>query len=140
VADDTTWKSGLTNISRADQFKGDIKKSSWLPDANVAFIYRAYATYNSSLKITSPSPQDNVYTAVQDTDSGVVIQVDASKCPDWTKLEFHDGAKLLGTITSGPTQFTATNLTPGFHTFSVLGTDASGNVQTCNCTMVAIRE
>ncbi len=51
-----------------------------------------------------------------------------------------NGAKQLGAVTSGPTQFKATNLTPGFHTFSVLGTDASGNVRTSNCAMVAVRK
>lgn len=138
VADDTTWKSGLTSISPSEQFRGNIKKSSWLPDKDVAFIYRAYATYDRPLKITSPASQDNIYTPVQAEDSSVTIRVDASKFPDWKKLEFYDGAKLLGTITSGPTQFKATNLTPGFHTFSVLGTDSSGKVVTSNCGMIAV--
>jgi hypothetical protein len=137
VADDSTWKSGLTSIIPSGQFQGDIRKSSWLPDQDVAFIYRAYATYNRPLKITSPA-QNNIYTPVQSPGSSITIQVDASKFPGWKKLEFYDGAKLLGSITSGATQFTATNLTPGFHGFSVLGTDASGNVRTSNTAMVAV--
>lgn len=140
IADDTTWKSGLTSICPAQQFQGDIKQSSWLLNQDLAYIYRAYATYDRPLKITSPAPQENIYTPTQDADSSVTIQVDASKFPGWKKLEFYDGAKLLGAVTSGPTQFKATNLTPGFHTFSVLGTDAAGKVVTSNCGMVAVRK
>ena len=138
VADDTTWKSRLTSISSAADFKGDIKKSSWLPDKDVAFIYRAYASYNRPLKITSPR-QDNIYTPIQGPGSHITITVDASGFPGWKQLEFYDGATLLGTITSGATQFTATKLTPGFHTFSVLGTDSAGRVVTSNCEMVAVQ-
>ena len=58
------------------------------------------------------------------------ITVDASKFPHWKKLEFYDGAKKLGTVTEAPTKFTAGNLTPGYHIFSVLGTDAAGSVRT----------
>lgn len=140
IADNTTWRSGLTSICPAKQFKGDIKQSSWLLNQDLAYIYRAYATYDRPLTITSPAPQDNIYTPVQAAGSSVTIKVDARKFPGWKTLEFYDGAKLLGTVTSGPTQFKATKLTPGFHTFSVLGTDASGNVRTSNCGMVAVRK
>lgn len=140
IADNTTWKKGLTAITPAKQFKGEVKQSSWLMNEDLAFIYRAYATYDRPLKITSPAPQGDIYTPTHAADSSVTIQVDASKVPGWKKLEFYDGAKLLGTVTSGPTKFKAPNLTPGFHTFSVLGTDGSGKVRTSNCAMVAIRK
>ena len=54
-------------------------------------------------------------------------------------MEFHYGAKKLGTVTAAPTQFTATNLTPGYHVFSVLGTDAAGAVRTSDPVMVIVR-
>jgi hypothetical protein len=53
-------------------------------------------------------------------------------------LEFYDGAKKLGTVTAAPAQFTATNLTPGYHVFSVLGTDAAGTVRTSDPVMVIV--
>src|SRR5262249_993700 len=56
VADNTTWQSGLTKIVPATQFKGDLGHSSWLQNEDIAFIYRAYATHNNPLAITSPGP------------------------------------------------------------------------------------
>jgi len=44
IADNTTWKSGLTVITPAKDFKGDLGKTSWLLNEDLAFIYRAYST------------------------------------------------------------------------------------------------
>src|SRR5262249_35391811 len=139
VADNTTWKSGLTKIVPARQFKGDLGHSSWLQNEDIAFIYRAYATHNNPLTITSPGPCGPGTPAV-DPGSNVPITVDASKFPNWKKLEFYDGAKKLGTTTAAPAQFTATKLTPGYHVFSVLGTDAAGTLRTSDPVMVVVRK
>ncbi len=138
VADNTTWKSGLTKIVPATQFTGDLGRSSWLQNEEIAFIYRAYATHNNPLTITSPGPCGPGTPAV-DPGSDVPITVDASKFPNWKKLELYDGAKKLGTVTAAPAQFTATNLTPGYHVFSVLGTDAVGEIRPSNPAMVVVR-
>jgi hypothetical protein len=137
VADNTTWKSGLTKIVPATQFKGDLGHSSWLQNEDIAFIYRAYATHNNPLTLTSPG-QCGPGTPTMDPGSNVPITVDASKFPNWKKLEFYDGAKNLGRVTAAPTQFTATNLTPGYHVFSVLGTDAGGDIRSSNPVMVVV--
>jgi hypothetical protein len=139
VADHTTWKSGLTKIVPAKEFKGALGRSSWLQNEDIAFIYRAYATYDNALKITSPGPC-GPGTKPIDPGSDVSITVDASKFPDWKKLEFYDGAKKLGTVTAAPARFTATKLTPGYHVFSVLGTDANGTVRTSDPVMVIVRK
>jgi hypothetical protein len=138
VADNTTWQSGLTKTVPASQFKGDLGHSSWLQNEDIAFIYRAYATHNNPLTITSPDPCGPGTPAV-DPGSNVPIVVDASKFPNWKQLEFYDGAKKLGTVTAAPAQFTATNLTPGYHVFSVLGTDAVGTMRTSDPVMVVVR-
>jgi hypothetical protein len=138
VADNTTWNSGLTKIVPARQFKGDLGHSSWLQNQDIAFIYRAYATHNNPLTITSPGPC-GPGTPAMDPGSEVTIVVDAGKFPHWKKLEFFDGARKLGTVTAAPTGFTATNLTSGYHVFSVLGTDAEGTVRTSDPVMVIVR-
>jgi hypothetical protein len=139
VADNTTWRSGLTSIVPAKQFKGDLGHSSWLQNEDIAFIYRAYATYNNPIKITSPAPCGPGTPAV-DAGSNIPIAVDASRSPSWRKLELYDGAKKLGTITAASPRFTVTNLTPGYHVFSVLGTDASGTMRTSDPVMVIVRK
>jgi hypothetical protein len=37
-------------------------------------------------------------------------------------------------------QYTATNLTPGYHVFSVLGADAKGNIRTSDPVLVVVRK
>ena len=74
-----------------------------------------------------------------DPGSNVPIIVDASKFPNWKKLEFYDGAKKLGIVTATPIRFSATNLTPGYHVFSVLGTDAGGDIRPSTPVMVVVR-
>lgn len=138
LGDNTTWKSGLTKIVPATQFKGDLGHSSWLQNEDIAFIYRAYATHNNPLTITWPSPC-GPGTPALDPGSNVPITVDISKFPNWKKLEFYDEAKQIGTVTAEPAQFTATNLAPGYHVFSVLGTDAQGDLRTSNPVMVVVR-
>lgn len=39
IADNTSWKSGLTKIVRASEFRGDLGRSSWLMNEDLAFIY-----------------------------------------------------------------------------------------------------
>jgi len=138
IADHTTWKSGLTRICPAKEFKGDLGRSSWLQNEDIAFIYRAYATYDNPLAITSPGPC-GPGTPALDPGANVPIVVDARKFPNWKELAFYDGARKLGTITAPPAQFTATNLTPGYHVFSVLGRDAQGTTRTSNPVMVIVR-
>jgi hypothetical protein len=138
IADNTTWKSGLTKIYPAKDFKGDLGHSSWLQNEDLAFIYRAYSTYDKPLIITSPG---NCWPTMPALDPGASapIIVDASKFPHWKTMAFYDGAKKLAEITQGPTQFTATNLTPGYHVFSVLAEDAQGTLRTSDPAMVVVR-
>ncbi len=137
IADNSTWRSGLTKIYPARQFKADPGHSSWLQSEDIAFIYRAYATYNNPLRITSPGPCGPGTPSI-DPGSNVPVTVDTSHFPDWKTLEFYDGAKKLGKVTAVPTTIIATNLTPGYHVFSVLGTNAAGTVRTSNPVMVVV--
>ena len=139
VADNTTWKSGLTKIVPAKEFKGDLGHSSWLQNEDLAFIYRAYSTWDKPLTITSPG---NCWPTVPALDPGasVPIIVDAARFPDWKTMSFYDGARKLGQITQGSAaRFTATSLTPGYHVFSVLAADGDGTVRTADPKVVIVR-
>jgi len=138
VADNTTWNSGLTAITRAKQFMGDVAKSSWLLNEDVAFIYRAYATHDWPLRITSPSPM-SAKSHVFDAGSAVTIELDDSKVAGWAMLELYDGAKKAGEFRQGTAKFTVKDLKAGYHAFSVLGTDAKGTIRTSNPVLVVVR-
>jgi hypothetical protein len=137
IVDNTTWKSGLTAVAAAKDFKGSIAKSSWLLNEDVAFIYRAYATYDRPLKITSPR---NDRDLVWDAGSSATIVVDDGHFADWKKLELYDGAKKVDELTKGPAEFTVKDLTAGYHAFSVLGTDGKGNIRPSNPVLVVVRK
>jgi hypothetical protein len=139
IADNTTWKSGLTKIAAAKDFQGDVTKSSWLLNQDIAFIYRAYSTYDRPLKITSPHSM-SAQGAVWDAGSSVVISIDDTKFAGWKKLELYDGAKKVSELTNGPAAFTVKDLQAGYHAFSVLGTDGKGNIRPSNPVLVVVRE
>ena len=124
---------------QAKKFKGDVAKSSWLLNEDIAFIYRAYATHGWPLKITSPSNM-SAKSEVFDASSAVTIRVDDSRFADWTKLELYDGATKVGELTKGTAKFIVKDLKAGYHAFSVLGTDAKGNVRPSNPVLVVVRK
>jgi hypothetical protein len=138
VADNTTWKSGLTAITPAKQFKGDVARSSWLLNGDLAYVYRAYATHDRPLQITTPSSQA-AKKEVLDAGSSVNFIVDDSKFAGWTKLELYDGAAKVGELTKGKAEFTVRGLKAGYHAFSVLGTDGRGNLRPSNPVLVVVR-
>jgi hypothetical protein len=139
IASNTTWKSGLTAIAPAKEFQGDLAKSSWLLNENIAFIYRAYSTYDRPLRITSQHEQtgrDEVWEA----GSSVTISVDDTRFAGWKKLELYDGAKKVSEVKQGRAEFTVNDLKTGYHAFSVLGTDDKGDVRTSNPVLVVVRK
>ena len=139
VADNTTWNSGLTTITPAKEFKGNIAKSSWLLNEDMAFIYRAYSTHDWPLKITLPNNM-SAKSEVFETGAAARIEVDDSKFAGWTKLELYDGAKKVGELTKGPAEFTVKDLKAGYHAYSVLGTAAGGQIRTSNPVLVVVRK
>lgn len=136
VADNSTWKSGLTAVVPAKEFKGNIARSSWLLNEDLAFIYRAYATHERAITIKSPRSSKSL---VWDAGSGVAIVVDDSKFAGWKKLELYDGARKVSELTGGPAEFTVRDLKAGYHAFSVLGTDGKGNVRSSDPVLVVVR-
>jgi hypothetical protein len=138
VADNTTWKSRLTAITPAKEFEGNVAKSSWLLNEDIAFIYRSYATYDRPFKITSPR-NDSARDQVLNAGSSVRIEVDDSRFAGWRKLELYDGARKLHELTKGPAEFAVKDLKAGYHTYSVLGTDGKGNTRPSNPVLLVVR-
>ncbi|MFO0803953.1 MAG: hypothetical protein U0791_12635 [Gemmataceae bacterium] len=141
VADNTTWKNGLTSIASAKEFKGDVKKSSWLLNEDLAFACRAMATYDKPLKITSPRhTPENARTLVWDAGDSATISVDDTKFAGWKKLELFDNSKKVAELTKEPATFAVKDLKAGYHVFTVLGTDAKGDLRTSDAILVTVRK
>ena len=129
----------MTTITPAKEFKGNIAKSSWLLNEDMAFIYRAYSTHDWPLKITLPNNM-SAKSEVFETGAAARIEVDDSEFASWTKLELYDGAKKVGELTKGPAEFTVKDLKAGYHAYSVLGTAAGGQIRTSNPVLVVVRK
>src|SRR5262249_49164922 len=108
------------------------------PNQDLAFVYRAYSTYDRPLKITSPDRM-SARSEVVEAGSNVTIVVDAFRFTGWKKLELYDGVKKLGELAKGPAKFTVRDLKAGYHAFSVLGPDGKGNVRPSNPVLVVVR-
>jgi len=139
LADNTTWTSGLTRIAPARDFKGDLGQTSWLPNEDLAFAYRALVSYDRPLSIASPrNTADNARTQVWDAGGQASITVDDSKFAGWTTLSLYDGSKKVAELKSGKAEFVV-QLKEGFHVFTALGTDAKGRVRTSEPILVTVR-
>lgn len=134
-ADQTTWQTpnGMTAIAPVGTYAGDPVNPSWLPDKDTAFLFRALSSWSRPLSITTSS---QAYAA----GAPVTITVNTGAFPDWTKLEFYNGATKLGEVTAGnPAELTLTNLPPAVYGFIVLGHKADGTVRTSNPRAVVMR-
>lgn len=144
IADNTTWSGGLTAIVPVRDFKGDVSKSSWLLNEDVAFIYRAYSTLDRPLKITSPDPM-NARSEVLDIGGSVTITVDSSGFAGWEKMELFDGAQKVDSASrstmppGGVIKFTIKDLKKGYHVFSVIGTCVNEKARPSNPVLVVVR-
>ncbi len=138
IADNTTWKTGLTKVVAAREFKGDVARSSWLLNQDIAFIYRAYSTLDRRLKIVSPGSMD-ARDEVLHAGAKVVVRLDDTLFANWEKLELYDGGNRLSELAKGPAEFTVKDLNPGYHAFTVLGTDFNGNVHPSNPVLAVVR-
>src|SRR5262249_12580920 len=114
-------------------------RSSWLLNEDFAFVYRAYATYDRPLKITSPG-EYSALDQVWDAGSSVSLAVDDSQFAGWKKLELYDRARKVAELAKGPAEFSVKDLTAGYHAFSVLGTDGKGNIRPSNPVLVVVRK
>ena len=146
------WASVSLALRAAPQQYESYDKLASGTDANLAMLRatpQQYESYDYAepgkefclVPLTVTSPPSGLSGGAPDCNAGsdVPIIVDASQFPNWMKLAFYDGTAKLGEITQGTPKFTAKNLTPGYHVFSVLGMDAQGNLRASNPALVVMR-
>ena len=135
LADNSSWRSGLTKIAPYNGLGAEAAATSWLPDEDIAFIYRAYATFAPPLKLTFP-PSGAAWVLNQG--AGITITADDSAFPGWQQLALYNGARKLAEITQGPVRFPLTGLKPGVYAFLVMGTDAHGSQRASRPALVIV--
>lgn len=115
LADSSTWENtpGGTQIAPASEYKGDPFKAVWLPNEEMAILYRAIASYNNPLTLRIANLQE----VVNPNASGVMLRskggkmVDpgakleltcepAANC-DFEKVEFYQCGKKIGEVRRG---------------------------------------
>jgi hypothetical protein len=136
LADMTTCRAGVTTIAPVGGLKTEPGHSSWLPDQDLAFVYRAYASFGPRLALTSPQPAVPV---VLTAGAGLPVTVDDGALPGWQHLALYDGAAKLAELTQGPARFALGDLKPGVHALHVLATDAAGQPQVSKPVLVEVR-
>ncbi|MEI6502297.1 MAG: hypothetical protein WCP21_14880 [Armatimonadota bacterium] len=137
LADNTTWRSGLTKITPYSDPGPAAPLTIWLPDEDTAFIYRAYATFAPVLKLTNP-PSGAAW--VLNPGANLTVTADDSGFPAWRQLTLYNGARKLAEITQGPARFPLTGLQPGVYAFWVMGTDAQAVQRASRPALVVVSE
>lgn len=123
LADNTSWRSDMTAIKPYADPGAAAATTSWLPNEDLAFLYRAYATFAPALKLTNPP---SGATWVLRAGDGLNVTVDDSGCPGWRQMTLYNGAQQLLEITQGPARFMLADLQPGVYGLYVMATDAQG--------------
>jgi hypothetical protein len=149
-ADNSTWKDGITAIQpesnhapklhefveqyRIEPVNGHVDfhtlpgslRFSWLPDKDVAYVYRGLATYNNPLKLARTGDHPAAYLASERVEL---------ECADfgqggWKRVSVYDGATLLGEITPDHPRLSLPPQRAGAHAGVLVGEMANGELRT----------
>lgn len=152
VADNASWRSGITRIMPASETgesahptippeglhliekNGHIDftalpltlRLSWLPDKDAAYVYRGAATYDNPLKLTRGAGHQAAYSS----DETVTLQCEDFGPGNWRSVAVYDGATLLGTVTPAKPQLTLPRQRAGAHAGVLIGERPNGDLRT----------
>ncbi len=135
LADNTTWRSTLTTIAPCNDPGAAAPTTSWLPDEDIARLYRAYATFAPVLKLTNP-PSGAAW--VLSEGEGLTVTADDSGFPGWQRMALYNVGDRLAEITQGPVRFQVDDLKRGVYALYVMGTDAQGNERASRPALVIV--
>lgn len=146
LVDQSTWKSGLTQIASYDDYAADKQSAGWLLNENVAYLYRSFSTYDRplSLEFTHPWTWDEAgytppaFSLSEHIPTTVQLTLDLSAFRSWSKIELFNYADLLLTVDASNLPAAEVELdvpiaNPGTYAFSALLTHADGHtIRTTN--------
>jgi hypothetical protein len=136
LANQSTWKSGLTKIWSYDEYPGNKQTAGWLLNENIAFIYRAFSTYDRKANLTfdlpfSLPPGFQLEAWVGLAEEPLALTLELSAIPDWTKIQVFNYAQPVLELTAGnlPQSLVSLSMpipTDGIYGLSALVTHADG--------------
>jgi autotransporter-associated beta strand protein len=127
LATEPTISSGLSgSVYPYADYPGTKTTACWLMDADVANLYRGFATYNPAVTVTpvgGPLFLDSQMIEFR-------VSVDSAAFPDWTSADVYDGAFKLGTVNKGGPMSVYAVRPWGGRGVTAIARDASGNERT----------
>jgi hypothetical protein len=144
LADQSTWKSGITQVASYADYAGNKRLAGWLLNERMAAVYRAFSTYDSPARLTfadaplDPWPFGAFVGNEAPATLGLDLEIDLTSLADWTKIELLNYSTPVLTVTPGPMPAGTLHLeapipAPGVYGFSALVTHADGvTVSTSN--------
>lgn len=142
LADQSTWRSGLTKVYPYDDYPGNTSTAGWLLNENVAFIYRAFSTYDRLAYLTFEVPFElppgyQLEAWVGLAREPLTLKLDLSAIPDWTKVELFNYAEPIMELTPSGLPKSLLMLqvpipTDGIYGLSALVTHGDGTISTTN--------
>ena len=105
---------------------GDKTNACWLMDADVANLYRGFATYGPAVTVTAVGGP--VFAAGQTIQFNVAV--DSVAFPGWVSADVYDGAVKLGTVTNGGSTSISAVRPWGGRGVTAIARDAAGNERT----------
>lgn len=108
------------------KYTGNRTTACWLMDADVANLYRGFATYNPAVTVTVVGGP--VFAAGQTIQFNVAV--DSALFPGWVSADVYDGAVKLGTVTNGGSTTVSAVRPWGGRGVTAIARDAAGNERT----------
>jgi hypothetical protein len=138
LTDQSTWKSGLTEIAAYDDYMGNKSTAGWLLNENVAFVYRAFSTYDrdATLRFDVDLPFE-LEAWVGLAKQPLALELDLAAASEWSQVTLFNYANPILEVTR---DLAFEDLVPlnipisrgGSYAFSALITHADGHVSTTN--------
>ncbi len=154
LVDFSSWASGITRIAPYNEYEADKSKAGWVPNKDIAFLYRGVATYDNPLKVSirDLGPVDNPFASgrllrsvggnVVDPGRKIILECDASGFADRTRIEFYHGGRKISEVTKGREPKCEFVVDPKYTTYALtaVGYDDKGTVRTATPTHFLVRD
>ena len=128
LTDPNSSQTGLAVIAPYATYSKNKSVASWLPSRRVAYIFRAFASYNKATPISTVSTG----TGPVDWGTTIVYTIGQPVAP-WASVEFYEGDVLLKRVASSSGGSLSASLIParpGFSVFHALVTFEDGTQRT----------